>query len=120
MALGLGEPEKVSKLKRKPVPPSSSKEHLKKGSCVSTYNFEIYLYRLRNPHFSCHEFAEDNDLIFSLEEDIVFEDTTGAAAVAAATSAASATSAGSKLRPKSPHHPFTHRHSMPPKLRHVS
>ncbi|KAJ1532358.1 hypothetical protein ONE63_000960 [Megalurothrips usitatus] len=74
MALGLGEP--VKKAKRKAVPSSSSKEHLKK---------------------------DENDLIFSLEEDVVLEETTGA--VTATVSSLSASSVGSKLRPKSPRQP---------------
>lgn len=35
MALGLGESEKNSKIKRKAVPPSVSKEHLRKGLLLS-------------------------------------------------------------------------------------
>ncbi|XP_034253611.1 C2 domain-containing protein 5 isoform X2 [Thrips palmi] len=92
MALGLGEAEKNSKIKRKTVPPSVSKEPLKK---------------------------DENDLIFSLEEDVVLEDITGATAVAAAASAA-ASSVGSKMRPKSPHQSYTlsQRLQNPPKIQH--
>lgn len=91
MALGLGEAEKNSKMKRKAVPPSVSKEHLKK---------------------------DDNDLIFSLEEDVVLEDISAAAAVAGAAST-TASSTGSKMRSKSPHQ-FTlyQRLQNPPKIQH--
>lgn len=64
--------------------------------------------------------TDDNDLIFSLEEDVVLEDITGASAVAAATSAAASTGV-SKMRPKSPHQAYSlyQRLQNPPKIQHV-